>query len=127
MMMKEIRAFREKTRKGPVYGTFSKTSDPAIVEAIGFSGFEFIILDLEHAPNSVETVQNLIRAAQVSGIVPIVRVKEGNDSIIGEVPDIGAAGIEVPQVSTKEDAEHIIKIEENFFGKDYSRIYLNYH
>ncbi|MCL5073690.1 MAG: aldolase/citrate lyase family protein [Actinobacteria bacterium] len=110
MMTKEIRAFRDKLKKEAVYGPFSKTNDPAMIEAMGYAGFDFIILDLEHGPNSVETLQNLIRAAQISQVLPIVRVKEKNDSVIGEVLDIGAAGIEVPQISTKEDAEHLVKV-----------------
>jgi 4-hydroxy-2-oxoheptanedioate aldolase len=110
MMINEIRKFKEKIKNEAVYGPFSKTNDPGMVEAIGYAGFDFVILDLEHGPNSVESVQNLIRAAQVSGVLPIVRVKEGNDSVIGEVLDIGAAGIEVPQISSKKDAEHLIKV-----------------
>jgi len=110
MMAKEIKQFKELIKAGAVYGPFAKTNDPGMIEAMGFAGFDFVILDLEHGPNSVETVQNLIRAAQISGILPIVRVKDNNDSVIGEVLDIGAAGIEVPQISTKEDAEHLIEV-----------------
>jgi len=110
MMTKEIKQFKDHIKQGAVYGPFAKTNDPGMIEAMGYAGFDFVILDLEHGPNSVETVQNLIRAAQISGMLPIVRVKENNDSVIGEVLDIGAAGIEVPQISTKEDAEHLIQV-----------------
>jgi 4-hydroxy-2-oxoheptanedioate aldolase len=110
MMTKEIKRFKERLKTEVVYGPFAKTNDPGMIEAIGYSGFDFVILDLEHGPNSIETVQNLIRAAQVSGIFPIVRVKEKNDSIIEEALDIGAAGIEVPQISNKKDAEHLIRV-----------------
>lgn len=85
--------FKEKLKNSYTLGLFSKTSVPAFIEILGHAHFDFVILDLEHGPNSVETFQNLIRAAQVSNILPIVRVKENNLSIIGEVLDIGAAGI----------------------------------
>jgi len=110
MMTKEIKQFKERLKTDVVYGPFAKTNDPGIIETIGYAGFDFVILDLEHGPNSVETAQNLIRAAQVSGIFPIVRVKEKNDSVIQEALDIGAAGIQVPQISNKEDAEHLVKV-----------------
>ena len=87
----KIVSFKEKLKNGYTIGPFSKTSDPAFIEILGHAKFDFVILDLEHGPNSVETLQNLIRAAQVSDILPIVRVKENNLSIIGEVLDIGAA------------------------------------
>jgi len=34
-------------------GPFSKCSDPAIIECIGLAGFDFVIIDLEHGPNSI--------------------------------------------------------------------------
>jgi len=105
-----IRAFKKKIEEGAVYGPFSKIADPAVVETAGFSGFDFIIIDLEHGPNSVQSAQNLIRAAECSGILPIVRVKEGNESVIGEVLDIGAGGIQVPQVTSAAEAARVIEL-----------------
>lgn len=103
--MKEMRkAFKNKLNNGAVVGMFSKTSDPAFVECMGFSGADFVILDLEHGPNCVQSMQNLIRAAQISGVFPIVRVKEDNFSVMSEVLDIGAGGIQVPQITCAEDA-----------------------
>jgi 4-hydroxy-2-oxoheptanedioate aldolase len=75
---------------------------------MGYTGMDFVILDLEHGPNSVQTLQNLIRAAEVSGILPIVRVKEDARHIIGEVLDIGAAGIQVPQISDAGQIDDVI-------------------
>ncbi|MEW6660873.1 MAG: HpcH/HpaI aldolase family protein [Bacillota bacterium] len=114
MLIEDIKRFKEKLSSGTVYGPFSKTKDPAFVEIAGYAGFDFIILDLEHGPNSVETVQNLIRAARLAKILPIVRVKEGNFSVIGEALDIGAAGIQVPQVTTAEEAKRIVRLAKFF-------------
>ena len=108
-MTEQVRCFRGKIGKGPVLGPFSKTRDPAFIEIMGYTGFDFVILDLEHGPNSVETVENLIRAAQVADILPVVRVKEGYRPLIGEVLDIGAGAIQVPQVTTAEDARGIVE------------------
>lgn len=108
MITEKIEQFREKLGKGPVLGPFSKTSDPAFIEVMGYAGFDFVIIDLEHGPNSVETAQNLIRAAQIAHIFPVVRVKEANLSVIGEVLDIGTGGIQVPQIRNAQDAEKVI-------------------
>lgn len=114
MLTKEIRLFRKKLKNGPVWGPFSKTEDPALIEAIGYAGFDFVIIDLEHGPNSIRSTQNLIRAAQISGLFPIVRVKESLTNYIGEVLDIGAGGIEVPQITCAEDANRAIEAAKFF-------------
>ena len=104
-----IREFKEKLKGDGAIGVFSKTSDPAFIEAMGYAGMDYVIIDLEHGPNSVQSVQNLIRGAQVSGLMPIVRVKESCASVQSEVLDIGAGGIQVPQITTKAEAEAVIK------------------
>lgn len=104
-----IQEFRDKLNQGFVFGPFSKTSDPAFIEAMGFGGFDFVILDLEHGPTSVQHLQHLIRAAEVSGIFPIVRVKEHNLSLIGEALDIGAGGIQIPQVTDAQSAQQVVR------------------
>lgn len=111
MRANSIKEFKKKLNiNNNVIGPFSKTSDPAFIEAMGYAGCDFVILDLEHGPNSVQSIQNLIRAAEVSGIFPIVRVKEDSPSIIGEVLDIGAGGIQVPQITNAKQAEKAIKL-----------------
>ncbi|MGQ9616287.1 MAG: HpcH/HpaI aldolase family protein [Spirochaetota bacterium] len=109
MLVDDIRSFRGKLKQGFVLGPFSKTSDPALIEIMGYAGFDFVIIDLEHGPVSVETSQNLIRAAQIGGLLPIVRVKEGNLSVIKEVLDIGAGGVQVPQVRSQDDAKNAVQ------------------
>ena len=104
-----IRNFKEKLHSDGVVGVFSKTCDPAFIETMGYAGMDYVIIDLEHGPNSVQNVQNLIRGAQVAGLMTIVRVKESCSSVMGEVLDIGAGGIQVPQIATPEEAEAVIK------------------
>ncbi len=108
-MIDDIRRFREKMKKGFVLGPFSKTSDPALIEIMGYAGFDFVIIDLEHGPISVETSQNLLRAAQIGGVLPIVRVKEDNLSVIKEVLDVGAGGVQIPQVRNADEAKTAVQ------------------
>ncbi len=111
MKSNTIKNFKEKLRNNDnVIGPFSKTCDPAFIETMGYAGYDFVILDLEHGPNSVETIQNLVRAAQIANILPIVRVKEDNSSVIGEVLDIGAGGIQVPQITNAKQAKETIQL-----------------
>lgn len=96
MGMAKTEEFYRKIRSGYVIGPFMKTCDPAFVEAAGYAGMDFVILDMEHGPASVESLQNHIRAAQVAGVLPVVRVGSYGD--ISRVLDIGAGGVQVPQV-----------------------------
>jgi 4-hydroxy-2-oxoheptanedioate aldolase len=104
-----IRRFRRRIAEGPVFGPFSKTSDPAIIETLGHAGFDFVILDTEHGPNGIETVQNLIRAAQLSEMAPIVRVPSGDYEMVGKALDVGAAGVQVPQICCADDVIAVIR------------------
>ena len=102
--------FRNKLTSGKtVYGPFMKTSDPAFVESAGYAGFDFVVLDMEHGPVSFQELQNLIRAAEVSDIFPIVRTPPGNLHRIGTVQDIGARGVMVPQIQNAEEASKAVK------------------
>ncbi|TNJ42387.1 aldolase [Tamlana fucoidanivorans] len=92
-----------------VYGPFCKMQDPAIVEIAAYSGFDFVIIDMEHGPYSIESVQNMIRAAEARGITPVVRVTENSETLILRTLDIGAKCIQVPQICTKADADKLVK------------------
>ena len=89
----------------PLFGMFVGLASPAIVEMCGHAGFDFVILDNEHGPASIETTEHLIRAARCVNMIPIVRTVESD---ILRVLDIGASGIQVPQVNTAEQARRIV-------------------
>ena len=91
-----------------VYGPFCKLQDPTIVEAAALAGFDFVILDMEHGPLSVESIQNLARAAEAKGIEVVVRVTENSPAKILRVLDVRVHSVQVPQVSTLNDAKNVI-------------------
>ncbi len=109
-MKKSLLKFKESLKSGKcVYGPFMKTGDPMFVEAVGLAGFDFVILDTEHGPVTIENQQNNIRAAEARNLVPIIRLKDKNENTIASALDIGAYGIQVPQISNAEEAEKVVK------------------
>jgi len=100
-----VRKLKERIGCRPVFGPFSKTSDPGIIEVLGHAGFDFVILDMEHGPNHLETIQDLVRASETAQIAPIVRVSAGDHEMISKVLDIGAAGVQVPQIAKAQDVK----------------------
>ena len=95
--------------KGFVIGPFMKISDPAMVEIAGFAGFDFVILDMEHGPVSLQQMQNMIRAAEVSGITPVIRTRDRIPESISQALDIGAQAVQIPQVTTAEEAHTVVQ------------------
>ena len=79
-----------------VYGPFCKLQDPSVVEIAALADFDFVILDMEHGPLSVETVQNISRAAKAQNLEVVVRVTENNPANILRVLDVGVHSIQVP-------------------------------
>ncbi len=109
-MNKALKNFKNKIKSDNcVYGIFMKTGDPMFVEAAGIGGFDYVILDTEHGPVSIENQQNNIRAAEARGTVPIVRLPDGDENTIGKALDIGAYGIQVPQISNAAEAKQVVK------------------
>ena len=90
-------------------GPFLKFTDPAVVEIMGFAGFDFVIIDGEHGPISIESAQNMIRAAENANITSVIRVRNNDESLILRALDIGAQGIEIPQINSESDAIRAVK------------------
>jgi len=107
--------FRRKLREN-VFGIFSKTTDSSLIEIFGLAGFDFIILDNEHGYTNYETLKNHIRAAELNNLIPIVRVANHQTENISKSLDIGAYGIQVPNVNSKHQAEIAVKASK-FFPK----------
>jgi 4-hydroxy-2-oxoheptanedioate aldolase len=104
-----INPLRKGLKDGLSYvGTFIKMTDASSVEIIAMSGFDFLIIDCEHTHFSKETVVSLLRAADISGIVPIVRVRENDRAQILHALDSGALGIMVPETSSRAAIEQVI-------------------
>lgn len=80
------------------------TFSPAIVEVYGYTGFDFVFIDNEHTPADWQTLEHLVRAAELAGITPIIRVEENSPTPIRKAFEIGAAGVIVPHVNTRDDA-----------------------
>lgn len=88
-----------------VIGTFQLIDSPMAAEMTGVAGMDFTILDQEHGPLTAETCAGMTAAAQQGGAEPVIRVRNNSESEIQRALDIGAAGVEIPQIETREDAE----------------------
>jgi 2-keto-3-deoxy-L-rhamnonate aldolase RhmA len=96
---------REILKRGDVaLGITVSIGHPDVTDILGKIGFDFINFDTQHTPLSIETVQSMMQAMSYSSTTPIVRVQWNDFAMINRALDIGAHGIIVPFVNTKEDA-----------------------
>jgi 2-keto-3-deoxy-L-rhamnonate aldolase RhmA len=72
MQVNRIREFKKKLRDDFVLGIFSKTSDPGFIEIMGYSGFDFVIIDLEHGPNSVQRARTEAQSVEEKNLIKII-------------------------------------------------------
>lgn len=92
-----------------VYGLINSIPAPLVVEMIGYAGYDFVILDLEHVGVNPQTLENSIRAAECSGLTPLVRVPGVQPDTILRVLDAGALGIVMPRVQNSEQARQAVQ------------------
>ena len=91
------------------YGMFAMLGEPALVEMMGYAGLDFVVIDTEHSGNTMEQAGALVRAAEISGITPMMRVTENSPGMILRALDAGAGGVLVPQVNSAGEAAAAVR------------------
>jgi 2-keto-3-deoxy-L-rhamnonate aldolase RhmA len=102
--------FKKQLKTGKVVsGLFVTSTDPAWVEVCGYTGFDFVVIDLEHGAIDISVAVDLCRAADGVKLAPLVRVAQNDPARIQAALDIGSAGVLVPQVQTEAEALAAVK------------------
>ncbi len=90
-------------------GTFVHLGGRGIIESLSSSGFDYIVIDAEHGPFSLETIDQMISRAEANHLCPLVRISEVSRSHILKTLDIGAKGLIVPYIETVDEVKELIK------------------
>lgn len=88
----------------PTFGTWVKLPTLETLQLLADAGFEFVVVDMEHSPLTLESAYRLFVVAQGLGMTALVRVPDRSGNYLQRVLDSGADGVLVPQVSTVEEA-----------------------
>jgi 2-keto-3-deoxy-L-rhamnonate aldolase RhmA len=100
---------KAKLKKGEaVIGTFVMMGHPDGAEWLSRVGFDWLLLDSEHATADYQTLQRMMQAMNGSGCIPIVRPQWNDQVVMKRVLDIGAYGVLIPWVNSKEEAEQAV-------------------
>jgi len=103
MLAREIKA---KMRRGqPSIGSWLSMAHPSIAEILAMAGYDWVVIETEHTAIDVSEVLRLIIAIEQRGAVPLVRLAWNDPIQAKSVLDSGAAGVLVPMVNSRADAE----------------------
>ena len=107
-MMRSL--LRKKLEKGEVaFGALIEEPATQIAEILGLLGFDYLYIDCQHSPMSLESVAQLIKAAELRGMTPLVRVPQNLPEIIIRYLDMGAMGIIVADMDSVEEAQKAVR------------------
>lgn len=109
MQLIERNKMLEKMRTGePVLGCQVRSRSVLMAELMAYCGLDYVFIEGEHFVHNIESIENEIRAVQLGGAVPIVRIPSHEDGLILQVLEAGVMGIIFPHIDTREQAEHAV-------------------
>ncbi len=89
-------------------GLWLSMAQPYTAEACATTGFQWLLIDGEHAPNDVRSTLAQLHAVAAYPAQPVVRAVEGNTALIKQLLDIGVQNLLVPMVDTPEQAQALV-------------------
>jgi 4-hydroxy-2-oxoheptanedioate aldolase len=90
-------------------GVWLCSGSPTVAEICAGSGVDWLLIDSEHAPNSLESILAQLHAIQGSPAVPMVRAPHGDPNLIKQYLDLGVQNLLIPMVNTAADAEQLVR------------------
>jgi 4-hydroxy-2-oxoheptanedioate aldolase len=91
-------------------GVWCEVPSTQVLELLGLSGYDFLVLDAEHSNFTIDTLEACIRACELAGTSPLVRTPGLDAGYIQRALDLGAHGILVPQIHTVEAAREVAEL-----------------
>ncbi len=89
-------------------GTWLMSGSPIVAEALGHAGFDWGVIDMEHAPLDLKDVVHLLQAVAGTRMVPVLRVPWNDAVVIKRVLDAGAQTLLVPFVQDADEARRAV-------------------
>src|SRR5260221_13447333 len=101
---------KAKLKRGePAIGTWMVLPDPVAAQLMSRVGFDWLTVEMEHAPINIESAAQSFAAIAAGGTVPLARVPWNTGENIKRVLDNGAWGIIVPMVNSRAEAELVVR------------------
>ncbi|WP_439110050.1 HpcH/HpaI aldolase family protein [Lentibacter sp.] len=90
-------------------GCWSSFAHPYPIEMVATAGFDWVVIDGEHAPNDLQTITAQLQVLEGKHSHAVVRIPTGHDWLVKQVLDAGAQTVLVPMVDTAEQAAQLVR------------------
>jgi 4-hydroxy-2-oxoheptanedioate aldolase len=90
-------------------GLWAALASPYTAEIVAGAGFDWIVLDGEHAPNDVPLLLSQLQAVAPYPVEPVLRPPVGSTSLIKQYLDIGGRSLLIPMVESAEQAAELVR------------------
>ncbi|MBN9428234.1 MAG: hypothetical protein J0H09_17160 [Burkholderiales bacterium] len=90
------------------FGTWVKLGTLETLEMLALAGFDFIVIDMEHAPHTFDSAYRCIVGAQGFGMSALVRLPDANGADVQRILDSGADGVLIPRVRSADEARRAV-------------------
>jgi len=108
-MQVPINGFKRALRNGtPQIGLWVGLADAYAAELLATTGFDWMCIDAEHAPNDVRTVLSQLQAMAAHPTQAAVRLVQGDTALIKQYLDVGAQTLVIPMVESAEQAAQLV-------------------
>ncbi|MCF7528673.1 HpcH/HpaI aldolase family protein [Neisseria lisongii] len=102
-------SFKHNVEAGKMqFGVGLETTSADVAEALATTDYDWLFIDGEHGPHTVQTILDVARAIAPYDMTPVVRVAEAGTGIFKQLMDAGIQNIIVPKVESGEEAEQIM-------------------
>ena len=107
----ETNKFRKILNSGDfAMGIYIFVPSEAVVDILGWAGFDFVILDTEHASYDLKVMENLVRTAEARNMATIARIGAFDALLTQRVLDTGVDGVMFARVSSRQEAETAVRL-----------------
>jgi 4-hydroxy-2-oxoheptanedioate aldolase len=104
-----MNAFKQAIADGVArIGLWQALASPYTCEICAGAGFDWLLIDAEHAPNTIPLVLAQLQAAAAYPVEPVVRLPIGDAVLVKQYLDIGARSLLIPMVDSAEAAAHMV-------------------
>ncbi len=93
----------------PLTGAILSLPEPGVATILGSSGFDYVVVDAEHGPFTLETLRAVVEALAATEAHTIVRVAANDPTLVKQTLELGVDGIQVPGVGSGAEAAAAVR------------------
>ncbi|MBA0851751.1 hypothetical protein Goshw_025251 [Gossypium schwendimanii] len=102
-------SLKSRLRNGEtLYGIFLLSFSPTLAEIVAFSGYDFVVIDMEHGPGGIHESLQMLRAVATTNTPAIIRLPESSAVWAKKALDLGPQGIMFPMIDSPKDARKAV-------------------